>query len=237
MPFSCKSQGDRRGSNPRPSGPQPDALPTELRSPGDLSILPVSPGLAKRSAYRKSREPRRSVSLGSVVAAALLALALPASSFSVLAAITSLAGVPYRLTHDSEEEQPEEDQGQEQDDQERHHEFLNYRYYHRYTHDASHLLSRGQSSLGPGFFAEGSSAKTHITGTSSHCDLGIFTNSRSSDTVQEDSSYRPFSTLHTPAPGKEQVSHHDHYDYDHHHYQCSAHALRHLPSSRSERFY
>ena len=39
--FSCKQKGDRRGSNPRPSGPQPDALPTELRSPGDPEILPV----------------------------------------------------------------------------------------------------------------------------------------------------------------------------------------------------
>lgn len=34
--FECKGRllwGERRGSNPRPSGPQPDALPTELRSP------------------------------------------------------------------------------------------------------------------------------------------------------------------------------------------------------------
>src|SRR5919199_629351 len=51
--FSCKSQGDRRGSNPRPSGPQPDALPTELRSPSSFSILPASAGRAKRLGLNK----------------------------------------------------------------------------------------------------------------------------------------------------------------------------------------
>ena len=40
-------EGDRRGSNPRPSGPQPDALPTELRSPGSLNILAARSGRAK----------------------------------------------------------------------------------------------------------------------------------------------------------------------------------------------
>src|SRR5215207_7332057 len=45
--FSCKQEGDRRGSNPRPSGPQPDALPTELRSPSDSAILPASTQPAK----------------------------------------------------------------------------------------------------------------------------------------------------------------------------------------------
>lgn len=33
--------GERWGSNPRHSGPQPDALPTELRPP-DLSALTVA---------------------------------------------------------------------------------------------------------------------------------------------------------------------------------------------------
>src|SRR5919107_3425231 len=33
-------EGDRRGSNPRPSEPQSDALPTELRPPGAHEILP-----------------------------------------------------------------------------------------------------------------------------------------------------------------------------------------------------
>ncbi len=88
--------------------------------------------------------PRRTMPLGIVVAAALFALALPASSFFVLAVITGLAGVPHCPTHNSEEEQPDEDQGQEQDDQERHHKFLCERYYPDDTHDADLLLSRGQ---------------------------------------------------------------------------------------------
>src|SRR3712207_6811003 len=33
-------EGDRRGSNPRPSEPQSDALPTELRPPSAHEILP-----------------------------------------------------------------------------------------------------------------------------------------------------------------------------------------------------
>src|ERR1044071_9830137 len=33
-------EGDRRGSNPRPSEPQSDALPTELRPPSVNGILP-----------------------------------------------------------------------------------------------------------------------------------------------------------------------------------------------------
>ena len=49
--FSCKQEGDRRGSNPRPSGPQPDALPTELRSPSDGAILPASTQRAKALAH------------------------------------------------------------------------------------------------------------------------------------------------------------------------------------------
>lgn len=31
--------GERWGSNPRPSEPQPDALPTELRSPSKVLIV------------------------------------------------------------------------------------------------------------------------------------------------------------------------------------------------------
>jgi hypothetical protein len=38
------SKGDRRGSNPRPSEPQSDALPTELRPPGAHEILPGKVG-------------------------------------------------------------------------------------------------------------------------------------------------------------------------------------------------
>src|SRR5215217_4934958 len=46
--FTCKSGGDRRGSNPRPSEPQSDALPTELRPPSAKGILPAKGRLAKR---------------------------------------------------------------------------------------------------------------------------------------------------------------------------------------------
>jgi hypothetical protein len=35
--FAGISRGERRGSNPRPPGPQPGALPTELRPPRDAS--------------------------------------------------------------------------------------------------------------------------------------------------------------------------------------------------------
>ncbi len=36
-----KSKGERRGSNPRPPGPQPGALPTELRPPKNLGVYPA----------------------------------------------------------------------------------------------------------------------------------------------------------------------------------------------------
>jgi hypothetical protein len=45
--FTCKREGDRRGSNPRPSEPQSDALPTELRPPRAKGILPVKGPWAK----------------------------------------------------------------------------------------------------------------------------------------------------------------------------------------------
>jgi hypothetical protein len=52
---SGKLKGERRGLNPRPPGPQPGALPTELRPPGQpqiyamLSALPASrPSAATR---------------------------------------------------------------------------------------------------------------------------------------------------------------------------------------------
>src|SRR5215217_1961485 len=52
--FTCKSGGDRRGSNPRPSEPQSDALPTELRPPSAKGILPAKRRLAKRGMYPSS---------------------------------------------------------------------------------------------------------------------------------------------------------------------------------------
>src|SRR2546430_17557565 len=50
-PLPC--QGDRRGSNPRPQGPQPCALPTELRPPYYVltcSFLPPLSAVSIRSA-------------------------------------------------------------------------------------------------------------------------------------------------------------------------------------------
>jgi hypothetical protein len=60
-------EGDRRGSNPRPSEPQSDALPTELRPPRAGRILPAKGRLANviRGAYGRvqSPQPRNSVFL------------------------------------------------------------------------------------------------------------------------------------------------------------------------------
>src|SRR5215204_5407619 len=47
-------EGDRRGSNPRPSEPQSDALPTELRPPRAKGILPVKGPWAKRVVHLDS---------------------------------------------------------------------------------------------------------------------------------------------------------------------------------------
>ena len=54
--------GERRGLNPRPSGPQPDALPTELRPP----CLLHTDGSARRSGVHSTRDPaqRRIGALG-----------------------------------------------------------------------------------------------------------------------------------------------------------------------------
>lgn len=42
--YEGKKWGDRRGLNPRPSAPQADALPTELRSPeGELDLKKRAP--------------------------------------------------------------------------------------------------------------------------------------------------------------------------------------------------
>ncbi len=66
--FTRKLLGDRRGSNPRPSGPQPDALPTELRSPGNNGILPARPAPAKCVHPDLYTEPGRKASTGPATA-------------------------------------------------------------------------------------------------------------------------------------------------------------------------
>ena len=43
-----KETGDVRDSNPRPSGPQPDALPTELTPPCERRIINGDGGITKR---------------------------------------------------------------------------------------------------------------------------------------------------------------------------------------------
>src|SRR5918995_1464737 len=59
-------KGDRRGSNPRPSEPQSDALPTELRPPSAKGILPAKDRRAKLGLCPcQSPQPRNSVFLSS----------------------------------------------------------------------------------------------------------------------------------------------------------------------------
>src|SRR5271170_387615 len=60
MQFFWGNWGERRGLNPRPSVPQTDALPAELRSPpSDSSSLHYLQGAATASVFRRIFVPNR----------------------------------------------------------------------------------------------------------------------------------------------------------------------------------
>src|SRR5918992_1833815 len=75
--FTCKREGDRRGSNPRPSEPQSDALPTELRPPSAQKILPGKGGYAPH--------PRNSVFLSSFLPSSTILKTLEGVGLSIIA--------------------------------------------------------------------------------------------------------------------------------------------------------